>query len=122
MIELGALRALRSVAALGTLARAADELGFTASAVSQQLKRLETQGGAAVPAPAQAAGTPGRRAGARAGGTRGRADAGRAGHRRLGAGGVPGAGAVRRSGPVGLGGRAARDAAGGGVLDRDPRP
>src|SRR3954464_15450493 len=52
MIELGALRALRSVAALGTLARAADELGFTASAVSQQLKRLERQLGVAVLAPA----------------------------------------------------------------------
>src|SRR3569833_2492498 len=52
MIELGALRALRSVAALGTLARAADELGFTASAVSQQLKRLERQVGVPVLAPA----------------------------------------------------------------------
>jgi DNA-binding transcriptional LysR family regulator len=45
MIDVGALRALRSVAALGTLARAADELGFTASAVSQQIKRLERQVG-----------------------------------------------------------------------------
>jgi DNA-binding transcriptional LysR family regulator len=45
MIDVAALRALRSVAALGTLARAADELGFTASAVSQQLKRLERQVG-----------------------------------------------------------------------------
>ncbi|MBP2473089.1 DNA-binding transcriptional LysR family regulator [Crossiella equi] len=52
MIEIGALRALRSVAALGTLAKAADELGFTASAVSQQLKRLERQLGVAVLAPA----------------------------------------------------------------------
>lgn len=52
MIEVGALRALRSVAALGTLARAADELGFTASAVSQQLKRLERQIGVPVLAPA----------------------------------------------------------------------
>lgn len=52
MIEVGALRALRSVAALGTLARAADELGFTASAVSQQIKRLETQVGVPVLAPA----------------------------------------------------------------------
>jgi DNA-binding transcriptional LysR family regulator len=52
MIEVGALRALRSVAALGTLARAADELGFTASAVSQQLKRLERQVGVPVLAPA----------------------------------------------------------------------
>ncbi|GHG12600.1 MULTISPECIES: LysR family transcriptional regulator [Amycolatopsis] len=52
MIEVGALRALRSVAALGTLARAADELGFTASAVSQQIKRLERQVGVPVLAPA----------------------------------------------------------------------
>ncbi|WP_328451396.1 LysR family transcriptional regulator [Amycolatopsis sp. NBC_00438] len=52
MIDVGALRALRSVAALGTLARAADELGFTASAVSQQLKRLERQLGVPVLAPA----------------------------------------------------------------------
>ncbi|GAB3159951.1 LysR family transcriptional regulator [Amycolatopsis stemonae] len=52
MIEVGALRALRSVATLGTLARAADELGFTASAVSQQLKRLERQVGVPVLAPA----------------------------------------------------------------------
>lgn len=52
MIEVGALRALRSVAALGTLARAADELGFTASAISQQIKRLESQVGVPVLAPA----------------------------------------------------------------------
>ena len=52
MIDVAALRALRSVAALGTLARAADELGFTASAVSQQLKRLERQVGVPVLAPA----------------------------------------------------------------------
>ncbi|MET8852788.1 LysR family transcriptional regulator [Amycolatopsis sp. NPDC004625] len=52
MIEVGALRALRSVAALGTLARAAEELGFTASAVSQQIKRLERQLGVPVLAPA----------------------------------------------------------------------
>ena len=52
MIDVGALRALRSVAALGTLARAADDLGFTASAVSQQIKRLERQVGVAVLAPA----------------------------------------------------------------------
>ncbi len=52
MIEVGALRALRSVAALGTLASAADELGFTASAVSQQIKRLERQVGVPVLAPA----------------------------------------------------------------------
>lgn len=52
MIDVGALRALRSVAALGTLARAADELGFTSSAVSQQIKRLERQVGVPVLAPA----------------------------------------------------------------------
>lgn len=52
MIDVAALKALRSVAALGTLARAADELGFTASAVSQQIKRLERQVG--VPVLAQA--------------------------------------------------------------------
>lgn len=52
MIDVGALRALRAVAALGTLARAAEELGFTASAVSQQIKRLERQVGVPVLAPA----------------------------------------------------------------------
>ncbi|MDG4825397.1 LysR family transcriptional regulator [Asanoa sp. WMMD1127] len=52
MIDVSALQALRSVAALGTLARAADDLGFTASAVSQQIKRLERQVGVPVLAPA----------------------------------------------------------------------
>ncbi len=52
MIDLVALRALRAVAALGTLAGAAHELGFTASAVSQQLRRLERQVGVPVLAPA----------------------------------------------------------------------
>jgi DNA-binding transcriptional LysR family regulator len=52
MIDVGALRALRSVAVLGTLARAGDELGFTASAVSQQIKRLERHIGVPVLAPA----------------------------------------------------------------------
>ncbi|WP_226438599.1 LysR family transcriptional regulator [Rhodococcus yananensis] len=52
MIDVGALRALRSVAELGTVAQAAEELGFTASAVSQQIKRLEKQLGVAVLAPA----------------------------------------------------------------------
>jgi DNA-binding transcriptional LysR family regulator len=52
MIDVAALRALQSVAALGTLARAADELGFTASAVSQQIKRLERQVGLPVLVPA----------------------------------------------------------------------
>lgn len=35
MIDINALHALRAVAALGTLTKAADELGYTASAVSQ---------------------------------------------------------------------------------------
>jgi DNA-binding transcriptional LysR family regulator len=52
MVDVAALRALQSVAALGTLALAADELGFTASAVSQQIKRLERQLGVSVLAPA----------------------------------------------------------------------
>ncbi len=52
MIDIAALRALRTVAALGTLAGAAHELGFTASAVSQQLRRLERQVGVPVLAPA----------------------------------------------------------------------
>lgn len=51
MIDIGALRALQTVAATGTLARAADELGFTASAISQQIKRLERQVGAPLVAP-----------------------------------------------------------------------
>ncbi|NLG45428.1 LysR family transcriptional regulator, partial [Gordonia sp. (in: high G+C Gram-positive bacteria)] len=45
MIDVGALRALRAIADLGTMARAADELGFTPSAISQQIKRLESQVG-----------------------------------------------------------------------------
>ncbi len=45
MIDIAALQSLHSVATLGTLARAADELGYTASAVSQQIKRLERQVG-----------------------------------------------------------------------------
>jgi DNA-binding transcriptional LysR family regulator len=52
MIDVTGLRALRSVAVHGTLALAADELGFTASAVSQQIKRLERQVGVPVLAPA----------------------------------------------------------------------
>lgn len=45
MIEVGALRALCSVATLGTIALAAQDLGFTPSAVSAQIKRLERQVG-----------------------------------------------------------------------------
>ncbi|OZF02232.1 LysR family transcriptional regulator [Rhodococcus sp. 15-2388-1-1a] len=48
MIDMSALHALRAVAALGTLARAADELGYTSSAISQQIKRLERQIGTPV--------------------------------------------------------------------------
>jgi len=48
MIDINALHALRAVAALGTLTKAADELGYTASAVSQQIKRLERQVGTPV--------------------------------------------------------------------------
>jgi DNA-binding transcriptional LysR family regulator len=45
MIEVAALRALCSVATLGTIARAAEDLDYTPSAVSQQVKRLEQQVG-----------------------------------------------------------------------------
>ena len=41
MIDLEAVVALRSVATNGSVAAAADALGFTPSAVSQQIKRLE---------------------------------------------------------------------------------
>ena len=52
MIDVQALRALRSVAAAGTLVLAAEKLGFTPSAISQQIKRLERQLGVPVLAPA----------------------------------------------------------------------
>ncbi|MEO7077935.1 MAG: LysR family transcriptional regulator [Rhodococcus sp. (in: high G+C Gram-positive bacteria)] len=52
MIDVGALRALHVVALVGTIAKAAEELGYTASAVSQQIKRLERQLGVAVMVPA----------------------------------------------------------------------
>ncbi|MWV57670.1 LysR family transcriptional regulator [Rathayibacter sp. VKM Ac-2754] len=48
MIEPSALRALIAVRDCGTIAAAAEALGFTPSAVSQQLKRLERQSGAPV--------------------------------------------------------------------------
>lgn len=51
MIDIMALRALSSVSSSGTLARAGDELGFTASAISQQIKRLERQVGVELLAP-----------------------------------------------------------------------
>jgi DNA-binding transcriptional LysR family regulator len=45
MIDLDALVALRAVDTYGGVSAAADSLGFTASAVSQQVKRLERQTG-----------------------------------------------------------------------------
>jgi len=45
MIDLDALQALRAVDAQGSVVRAAELLGFTPSAVSQQVKRLERQTG-----------------------------------------------------------------------------
>lgn len=45
MIDLAALRSLEAVDQLGSVAAAAAELGFTPSAVSQQIKRLERQSG-----------------------------------------------------------------------------
>jgi len=48
MIDLTALASLRAVAAEGSVVGAADALGFTPSAVSQQVKRLERQTGVAL--------------------------------------------------------------------------
>jgi DNA-binding transcriptional LysR family regulator len=45
MIDLAALTSLRAVSDHGSVVRAADALGFTPSAVSQQVKRLERQAG-----------------------------------------------------------------------------
>lgn len=45
MIDLIALRSLEAVDQFGSVVAAADELGFTPSAVSQQIKRLERQSG-----------------------------------------------------------------------------
>jgi len=45
MIDLAALTALQAVATHGSVVAAADALGFTPSAVSQQVKRLEKQTG-----------------------------------------------------------------------------
>ncbi|WP_114201677.1 LysR family transcriptional regulator [Janibacter anophelis] len=52
MLDVVALRALQQVHVRGTLARAAESLGFTPSAVSQQIKRLERQVGVTLIAPA----------------------------------------------------------------------
>lgn len=48
MIDLAALRSLSAVATHGSVVAAADALGFTPSAVSQQVKRLERQTGVAL--------------------------------------------------------------------------
>ncbi|MCX6397515.1 MAG: LysR family transcriptional regulator [Propionibacteriales bacterium] len=48
MIDLTALRSLEAVDQFGSVVAAADELGFTPSAVSQQIKRLERQSGVAL--------------------------------------------------------------------------
>jgi len=48
MIDLSALQSLRAVRAQGSVVGAADLLGFTPSAVSQQIKKLERQTGAPV--------------------------------------------------------------------------
>ncbi|MET3960690.1 DNA-binding transcriptional LysR family regulator [Marmoricola sp. OAE513] len=45
MIDLSTLRALEAVDQFGSVVAAADELGFTPSAISQQIKRLERQTG-----------------------------------------------------------------------------
>jgi DNA-binding transcriptional LysR family regulator len=45
MIDLAALTALRAVGTSGSVTAAAESLGFTPSAVSQQIKRLEKQAG-----------------------------------------------------------------------------
>lgn len=48
MIDLAALTSLRAVATHGSVVGAADALGFTPSAISQQVKRLEKQVGVAL--------------------------------------------------------------------------
>ncbi len=52
MIDVSALQALRALADLGTMNRAADDLGYTASAISQKIKRLESEVGVKLIAPA----------------------------------------------------------------------
>lgn len=52
MIEMKWLRALTSVSSSGSVAGAAERLGYTPTAVSQQIKQLERQLGAALVAPA----------------------------------------------------------------------
>ncbi|PUA80352.1 LysR family transcriptional regulator [Nocardioides currus] len=48
MIDLAALTSLRAVETHGSVVAAADALGFTPSAISQQVKRLEKQAGVAL--------------------------------------------------------------------------
>ncbi|WP_132994100.1 LysR family transcriptional regulator [Gordonia zhaorongruii] len=52
MIDVSALQALRALADFGTMSRAAADLGFTASAISQKLKRLENEVGVQLISPA----------------------------------------------------------------------
>lgn len=52
MIDVSALQALRALADLGTMNRVADDLGYTASAISQKIKRLETDVGVRLVSPA----------------------------------------------------------------------
>ncbi|MCF8590440.1 LysR family transcriptional regulator [Gordonia liuliyuniae] len=52
MIDVSALQALRALADLGTMSRVADDLGFTASAISQKIKRLEAEVGVRLVSPA----------------------------------------------------------------------
>ncbi|GEE00871.1 LysR family transcriptional regulator [Gordonia spumicola] len=52
MIDVSGLQALRALADLGTMNRAADDLGYTASAISQKIKRLESEVGVKLIAPA----------------------------------------------------------------------
>ncbi|MBF4161947.1 LysR family transcriptional regulator [Nocardioides acrostichi] len=48
MLDLAAVSSLRAVAATGSVVAAAEALGYTPSAVSQQVKRLERQAGVAL--------------------------------------------------------------------------
>src|SRR5919112_137534 len=48
MIDIGSLRALAAIEQHGTVVAAAEALGFSPSAVSQQVKKLEKEGGFAV--------------------------------------------------------------------------
>ncbi len=51
MLDLQRLRALHLFAMLGTIAAAADSLGYSPAAVSQQLSTLERETGTVLPGP-----------------------------------------------------------------------